>query len=107
MILKMPHHCLQIPEILLSVFRYSVVDGQTDHGSLASFARTCSHFYEPAMEILWYTLSDVGALFTCLPDGVWYREAESDDKEPTRETMTLVSRAPNALQISRAFVKLS
>ena len=53
------HRVFQIPEVLLNIFcRYvssgrSVEDRESDNRDLATLARTCRAFKEPALDILW------------------------------------------------------
>ncbi|KAG2345497.1 hypothetical protein BDR05DRAFT_960390, partial [Suillus weaverae] len=81
------HICLLPPEILLHIFAIY----QEDYGllgsraTLASLARTCKTFKEPALDILWQDLDGLEPLLSCLvaylPEGV-------SDKN-TRGTLTL------------------
>ena len=87
------HHCLEIWEILLAIFDYlsSTEPSNTDvpiNADLTSIARTCRHFYDPAMDILWHTLGDLSPLFQCLPKSIWYKDVKCN---PSFSTTILVS----------------
>ncbi|KAG2036104.1 hypothetical protein BDR03DRAFT_960788 [Suillus americanus] len=70
------HVCLLPPEILLHIFAIY----QEDYGplssraTLASLARTCKTFKEPALDILWKDIDGleplISCLIACLPEGV-------------------------------------
>ncbi|KAG1839024.1 hypothetical protein DFJ58DRAFT_689817 [Suillus subalutaceus] len=70
------HICLLPPEILLHIFAIH----QEDYGrlnsraTLASVARTCKIFKEPALDILWKDIGGleplISCLVACLPEGV-------------------------------------
>ncbi|KAF8124903.1 hypothetical protein EV363DRAFT_1586640 [Boletus edulis] len=63
------HHALEIEEILLNIFHrcYSRHDG-IDKSDLASLARICRAFKEPALDVLWKELDDLSPLTQCIPD---------------------------------------
>ncbi|KAG1808278.1 uncharacterized protein BJ212DRAFT_1485214 [Suillus subaureus] len=81
------HICLLPPEILLHIFAIY----QEDYGplssraTLASLARTCKIFKEPALDILWKDIDGleplISCLVACLPKGI-------SDKN-TRGTLTI------------------
>ncbi|KAF8549232.1 hypothetical protein OG21DRAFT_1421666 [Imleria badia] len=68
------HHALQIHEILSDILFYcSLPVLNTYHrkhitSTLASLARTCRTFKEPALDELWGTLDDLSPLVRCLPE---------------------------------------
>lgn len=72
------HLCLQVPEILRAILN-AVSDREAgfhwlleDEGAaLASAARTCRLFYEPAMDCLWSVLPSSSFLMATLPQDVW------------------------------------
>ncbi|KAG2043676.1 hypothetical protein BDR03DRAFT_887419 [Suillus americanus] len=65
------HVCLLPPEILLHIFSICR-DCQLirPHVTLASLARTCRIFKEPALDILWENIDGFEPLISCLPGGV-------------------------------------
>ena len=79
------HRCLFIYELVHEIFEYA---GATSLAPLASLARTCTHFREPALDILWRELDDFSPLVKCMPTIVWREETLGDDSS----TVTLVSR---------------
>ena len=65
------HHALEVQEILLNIFRFfgrRHYDRDDGSGDLASLARTCRTFKEPALDILWEVLDNLYPLARCLPD---------------------------------------
>ncbi|KAF8123893.1 hypothetical protein EV363DRAFT_1227965 [Boletus edulis] len=56
------HRALEIQEILLNIFEWERRD------TLASLARTCHAFEEPALDLLWRVLPNLSPLARCLPD---------------------------------------
>lgn len=68
------HICLLPPEILLQVFAIYQEDYRGSRATLASLARTCKTFKEPALDILWQELDELepilSCLAACLPAGV-------------------------------------
>lgn len=65
------HPALEIPEILLNIFYHSYDQPGRDDVSdraMASLARTCRTFQEPALEVLWHTLPGPSRLAQCLPE---------------------------------------
>ncbi|KAF8441724.1 hypothetical protein L210DRAFT_3644963 [Boletus edulis BED1] len=60
------HHALEIQEILLNVFSHLPPDDAAPE--LASLARTCRAFKEPALDVLWEELRDLSPLTRCLPE---------------------------------------
>ncbi|KAG1765313.1 hypothetical protein EDD22DRAFT_800785 [Suillus occidentalis] len=79
------HICLLPPEILLHVFAIYQEDSRGSRATLASLARTCKTFKEPALDILWQALDELdpilSCLVACLPAGV--------SGKNTRGTLTL------------------
>jgi len=70
------HRCLYIPELLRQIILSTGVEdshmgAQPDHSTLASLARTCRTFYEPALDALWKTQYDLCALVKCMPSDSW------------------------------------
>lgn len=65
------HFCLLPPEILLQIFStcefYQLI---CSHATLASLARTCRTFQEPALDILWKNINGFEPLIACLPECV-------------------------------------
>ncbi|KAI0072955.1 hypothetical protein K474DRAFT_1775070 [Panus rudis PR-1116 ss-1] len=68
------HSCLEVPEIVLEICEAAL--GNRDKASVASLARTCASFYEPAMTTLWRNLDSLVPLFLCLPRETWGRDPE-------------------------------
>ncbi|KAF8550073.1 hypothetical protein OG21DRAFT_1488050 [Imleria badia] len=64
------HHALEIQEILLNIFQHCYSPGRWKDttSDLASLARTCRAFREPALDVLWEDLDDLSPLAQCLPD---------------------------------------
>ncbi|KAF8135801.1 hypothetical protein EV363DRAFT_1429498 [Boletus edulis] len=63
------HHALEIHEILLNIFGHCYPpDTWQGASNLASLARTCLIFKEPALDILWEELDDLSILARCLPE---------------------------------------
>ncbi|KAF8134933.1 hypothetical protein EV363DRAFT_1256796, partial [Boletus edulis] len=66
------HHALEIEEILLNIFDhcdYTPGDWRyRDKPTLASLARTCRTFKEPALNLLWEELVHLSPLAQCLPE---------------------------------------
>ncbi|KAG6370631.1 hypothetical protein JVT61DRAFT_11259 [Boletus reticuloceps] len=58
------HRALEIQEILLNIFEWE----RRDTSTLASLARTCHVFKEPALDLLWRELRNLSPLARCLPD---------------------------------------
>ncbi|KAG2156422.1 hypothetical protein DEU56DRAFT_234738 [Suillus clintonianus] len=84
------HSCLQIHEVLRSIFsavnkyRDITLDVQqpfrgADVGrqTLACLARTCRAFSEPALDVLWAHIDTLGPVVACLPRHVWSRHRGS------------------------------
>ena len=61
------HHCLSVPEILSNIFQYVKCAIKEGPATLASAARTCKTFSEPALDILWRDQSSLMPLIKCLP----------------------------------------
>ncbi|KII86182.1 hypothetical protein PLICRDRAFT_700299 [Plicaturopsis crispa FD-325 SS-3] len=67
------HHCLQISEVLSCVFSML-----SPHGDLARLARTCRAFRDPALDILWNSLSGLEPLIHTLPADLWEKRRSED-----------------------------
>jgi hypothetical protein len=75
------HRCLQVPEIIQYILNqissagldFESVDEwpcevPREHRiALAHMARTCTAFYEPAMDALWKNVTSLNSLLKCLP----------------------------------------
>ncbi|KDQ51684.1 hypothetical protein JAAARDRAFT_210967 [Jaapia argillacea MUCL 33604] len=74
------HACLQLPELLSQIIEFLSPDPPWAKGTsnLATLARTCRLFYEPALDALWEHQSDLGPLIKCMPKDLW---DESEDLE--------------------------
>ncbi|KAF8557313.1 hypothetical protein OG21DRAFT_1482399 [Imleria badia] len=79
------HRALYIEEILLNIFSfcYKIVDlqwaGPTRlyaNADLATLARTCRAFKDPALGIIWAELEDLSPLVRCLPATSWIQSNE-------------------------------
>ncbi|KAF8436325.1 hypothetical protein L210DRAFT_1003807 [Boletus edulis BED1] len=67
------HHALEIEEIFLNIFDHCSdymcgVWRRRDKPTLASLARTCCAFKEPALNLLWEELVTLSPLAQCLPE---------------------------------------
>ncbi|KAF8060217.1 hypothetical protein FPV67DRAFT_336296 [Lyophyllum atratum] len=60
------HDCLEVFDILTIIFQ------DLDLSSLASLARTCHAFTEPALDILWYEQPTLGFLIQVMPSDLWH-----------------------------------
>ncbi|KAH7926842.1 hypothetical protein BV22DRAFT_1045789 [Leucogyrophana mollusca] len=86
------HHCFRIPELRQQIFSAVYSSDEEDslrrrHDSiflqwpnpidsssrqtLATLARTCRVFSEPALDILWARLDSLEPLVFCFPDNIW------------------------------------
>ncbi|KZT73900.1 hypothetical protein DAEQUDRAFT_808067 [Daedalea quercina L-15889] len=65
------HPCLQVPELLDIIFHWLGDGPSPSAGSLASLACTCRSFLEPALDVLWSNLANIGPLIKLLPEDVW------------------------------------
>ncbi|KAF8994456.1 hypothetical protein BDQ17DRAFT_1430990 [Cyathus striatus] len=70
---SLPH----IPEILTLICEYL----SPEKKNLASLARTCKMFEEPALDVLWFELDRFYPLAKCLPFNVWTEEEHDGNKE--------------------------
>ncbi|EKM54158.1 uncharacterized protein PHACADRAFT_209976 [Phanerochaete carnosa HHB-10118-sp] len=59
------HACLQVSDIQYLIF--SLCEGISSRGTLAALARTCSQFYGPVMDALWYSIDGFSPLLHSLP----------------------------------------
>ncbi|KAI6115156.1 hypothetical protein EDD16DRAFT_1702251 [Pisolithus croceorrhizus] len=74
------HRCLRITEILHLIIGYLVDEEVTSanvttairHKDVASLARTCKAFMDPALDVLWRTQSSLSPLVMCLPAHFWF-----------------------------------
>ncbi|KAF8434279.1 hypothetical protein L210DRAFT_3553512, partial [Boletus edulis BED1] len=66
------HHALEINETILNIFDHCdyMYGGRRwrDNPTLASLARTCRAFKEPALNLLWEELLNLSPLAQCLPE---------------------------------------
>ncbi|KAF8550680.1 hypothetical protein OG21DRAFT_1513704 [Imleria badia] len=66
------HHALRLEEILLNIFGHcyspSPINRQHVPHDLATLARTCRTFKEPALDILWTELVNLSPLVRCVPE---------------------------------------
>ena len=66
------HRAFYVEEILVDIFAhcYAVPPNVWPKGRkvLSALARTCKTFKEPALDILWSELSNLGPLVRCLPE---------------------------------------
>ncbi|KAH9944746.1 hypothetical protein B0H21DRAFT_451518 [Amylocystis lapponica] len=65
------HRCLQILEIITAVLGFIEYEGGEYHPHLASIARTCRAFQEPALDRLWYYQFNLYNLVKCMPSDAW------------------------------------
>ncbi|KII86169.1 hypothetical protein PLICRDRAFT_700290 [Plicaturopsis crispa FD-325 SS-3] len=88
------HHCLQISEIMsLVCSELPCENGTVGLGELASLARTCRAFHDPALDVLWRTLRSLEPLIRTLPADLW----------EIRDPGTITDSNGNSIQ-HRAFV---
>jgi hypothetical protein len=76
------HRCLEITEILKSVFYNLGYPQAASRGSLYALALVSKGFHEPALDILWELDGSVSPLVKTLPVEVW---------EETGDPSTLVT----------------
>ncbi|KAJ6587538.1 hypothetical protein DFH09DRAFT_1274464 [Mycena vulgaris] len=80
------HHSLRILEILELVFSNLTVrisDGDTpDQHHLAVLARTCKHFQDPALNVLWSEQSTLFNLLDCFPADLFEVKQEPEEDTP-------------------------
>ncbi|KAI6132305.1 hypothetical protein EDD16DRAFT_419415 [Pisolithus croceorrhizus] len=77
------HRCLRITEIFHLIIGYLVDEEVTSanvtsairHKDVASLARTCKAFMDPALDALWSTQSSLSPLVMCLPAHFWFLKA--------------------------------
>ncbi|KAJ7633547.1 hypothetical protein DFH06DRAFT_1437439 [Mycena polygramma] len=67
------HRTWEIPEVVSLVFGHLDVD--KDAEGLATLARTCRAFQDPALDVLWYHQNTLMNLLLCLPAGLWVRKS--------------------------------
>lgn len=87
------HHCLLIPELVLSIVHFVADDRPAWHDSrylrnprdVARLARTCKALADPALDVLWRTQHSLAPLVMCLPPDVW---------QLTKRGKTIVSCVP-------------
>ncbi|KIP08499.1 hypothetical protein PHLGIDRAFT_379139 [Phlebiopsis gigantea 11061_1 CR5-6] len=60
------HPCFAMTDIQNIVFSMCA-DAQSRKSTLAALARTCSQFYGPAMDVLWYKIDGLGPLMHSMP----------------------------------------
>jgi hypothetical protein len=66
------HKCLETPDLLEMICKALKDDfGNHDKFALSSLARTCRAFHEPALDILWHTLSSIVPLLKTFPPCLW------------------------------------
>jgi len=76
------HRCLNILEIVEAILHHLHSSDETD--DMITVALTCHLFSEPALNIIWSTLTGLAPLIRCFPDDVldeWLAD-ESDDNTP-------------------------
>ena len=66
------HPCLQIDEILRSIFEFLKEDPQgPQRRTLVNLAITCHTFSLPALAVLWSHLPSLAPVVMCLPCDAW------------------------------------
>jgi hypothetical protein len=63
------HKCLETPDLLEMICK--VLKDDFGNHALSSLARTCRAFHEPALDILWNTLSSLVPLLKTFPPCLW------------------------------------
>jgi hypothetical protein len=80
------HSGFAIPELFILILELLHADDRRGGASVASLARTCKLFIDPALDVLWRCQVNLVPLLRCLPDGVlvvkdfgphWYRDFSS------------------------------
>jgi hypothetical protein len=71
------HHCLEIEELLRTVFQWVYMDRIPLRGrcTLVSLAESCRIFTDTALDILWQELPTLVPLLKLLPDDLWELKA--------------------------------
>ena len=86
------HHCLQIEEILASIFEFVLTGVGTrktyDKRSVLALVKTCRNFNVPALQVLWKNLFSPVPLFLTMPEDLWQVE---ESVNPLVAPRTLVS----------------
>ena len=86
------HQCLQIEEILASIFEFVLSDVGTrkmyDKRSVLAVVKTCRTFNTPALQVLWKNLFSPVPLFLTMPNDLWQVE---ETENPLFAPRTLVS----------------
>ncbi|KAJ6507476.1 hypothetical protein DFH09DRAFT_281158 [Mycena vulgaris] len=67
------HRSLHILEIV------TMISHEIDHKSLSSFARACTMFRDPALDVLWMRQDTLMNLLRCMPEGIWDESNEEGD----------------------------
>lgn len=69
------HPCLRVPELVDLIFRsFEELDLPPSLAALASLARTCRLFSEPALDVLWSRLPSIAPLLKLFPEEKWIEE---------------------------------
>ncbi|KAG1742835.1 hypothetical protein EDB19DRAFT_1700610 [Suillus lakei] len=108
------HICLLPPEILLHIFviyqHYGPMYTMSSRVTLASLARTCKTFKEPALDILWKDLNElkplISCLVACLPEGVSNTNARGVltlKRPPSNGEWRLINRYAQRIHSLRVF----
>ena len=58
---------------------------QCDKPTLASLARTRRDISEIALDVLWYSIPDIGFLIRCMPKDLWAEE--KDEENPSNSEL--------------------
>ncbi|KAF9451835.1 hypothetical protein P691DRAFT_723228 [Macrolepiota fuliginosa MF-IS2] len=72
------HPCLSIPEIQSLICGFIREVYVHPRATLASLARTCQAFKEPALTSLWSEMCTISPLIECLPQDAWSKVADPD-----------------------------
>jgi len=65
------HHCLNVLDILDTIFNFVLESHEYGTSTLAALAVTCRHFEHPALDVLWRTIPSLIPLVKCLPPDLW------------------------------------
>ncbi|KAG9313648.1 hypothetical protein JVU11DRAFT_5980 [Chiua virens] len=90
---------LIVQDVLLEIFQH-VLAGKTGRRDLATLARTCHAFHEPALKVLWHTLPSLGPLVLCFPRKILHIQVS----RRTLETTTEFSRSPSLQEWERPLI---
>ena len=92
------HRCLRIPEIQMQIFRYLSIE------TCNMLARTCTAFYEEAMNIVWADVTTFIPLMKCMRPEILTMEVTAHPWISSHKRHTLVSILVSAVRNERLVV---